>query len=150
MRLSVLILMAGLLMAASCQKSTTAVKPEALPLQDRLVGTWKYVQYIEVQDYGPFKTTVENIDSLVTQNFTKDGKLVLTGYWFKGDGKVTVGTYQADSTGRQIYNGREIQSGQLIWYIKQGTLTQKIALNSSNDTLRYTREGSTNVYVRIP
>jgi hypothetical protein len=151
MRLSVFLIMAGLLMAASCQKSTTAVvKPADLPLQDRILGTWKYVQYIEVSDYGPFKVTVENVDSLVTDTFTADGKVVLTGYGIEGEGKVIVGTYQVDTTGRYVSNGREIQSGRLRWYLKAGTFTQPFALNQSNDTLRHITGYGKRVYVKIP
>lgn len=130
MRFSVLFVLACLLMAVSCQKNVVALSPMPKPtLEQRLIGTWKWVETVVVPDYGPsFKPIRTPASGELIYTFSTNGRLLL-----RDNGREQSGSYAIDTLSPfPSYKGPVIsiksESGKVI-------REAGVSLSSEQDTL---------------
>lgn len=129
MRFSVLFVLACLLMAVSCQKNVVALSPMPKPtLEQRLVGTWKWVEYVDFQ-VGKVLVSPANRELIYT--FTTGNK-----YLIQDNGQQKSGIYSADT----VTLSNSLRTPVVYFKDNQGVLVSNAAFNLStdNDTLSTT------------
>ena len=134
-------------MAASCQNNTVTLSPTPKPtLEQRLLGTWKWVEYVDGENYfSPSGIKASPADHLLTYSFEKNARFITTEY-----AETKIGTYQADTTIRTSNNDAPKNGGQLNLKFGDSVIPMFFNVNASGDTLRILNEFSRKVFVKIP